>query len=107
MSYHLFIDDERNPPRNDGNNWIVARDWEDVKLTLRREGFPKFISFDHDLGENTIDGYEIVKKLVEFDMGCGDLKFPANFAFYVHSQNPVGKRNIEHYLSQYLKVRNQ
>ena len=33
--YCLFIDDERYPPRNDGRNWHVARNWDDVLMCLR------------------------------------------------------------------------
>ena len=104
--YSLFIDDERHPPYNDGRNWVIARDWEAVMMSLRIHGMPGYISFDHDLGEDHHTGYDIAKFLVELDMG-GDLDFaiPENFDFYVHSQNPVGKKNIESYLNNYLEFR--
>lgn len=105
--YSLFIDDERYPPRNDGRNWVIARDWEDVMMMLRLHGMPGFISFDHDLGEDTHTGYDIVKQLVELDMTSdGEFAIPPDFDFYVHSQNPIGKANIEAYLNNYLRIRN-
>lgn len=113
--YSLFIDDERFPPRNDGRKWVIARDYEEVMMCLRRNGMPGYISFDHDLG--TTDkhtGYDIAKALVELDMSADDVNtteetfpFPEDFEFYVHSQNPVGKENIESYLNNYFKVKNQ
>lgn len=33
------------------------------------------------------------------------MTFPADFKFYVHSQNYVGKKNIEEYLTSYLNVK--
>ncbi len=106
--YSLFIDDEREPPRNDGRNWIVARDWEDVMMCLRIHGIPGYISFDHDLGEDKHTGYDIAKFLVDLDMGGDDdFALPEDFDFYVHSQNPVGKLNIEKYLENYMRIKTE
>lgn len=103
--YSLFIDDERYPPR-DGRNWIIARNMHDVLMMLRIHGMPGYISFDHDLGENEKTGYDIAKLLVDLDQGDdGDFALPAEFEFYVHSQNPAGKANIEHYLNNYIKFK--
>jgi hypothetical protein len=105
--YSLFIDDERLPNFNDGRKWIIARDWEDVLMCLRIHGMPGYISFDHDLGADTHTGYDIAKFLVELDQnGDPDFALPEEFDFYVHSQNPVGKRNIECYLNRYLEFKN-
>lgn len=104
--YSLFIDDERFPPRNDGREWKIARDMEDVMMCLRIHGMPGYISFDHDLGDDIPTGYDIAKFLVELDMGDDpDFALPEKFEFYVHSQNPIGKKNIESYLTNYLKHR--
>jgi hypothetical protein len=104
--YSLFIDDERFPPRNDGRNWVIARDMEDVLMMLRLHGMPAYISFDHDLGDNTPSGYDIAKMLVDLDMGSDpDFALPPEFEFYVHSQNPIGARNIQAYLDNYMKYK--
>lgn len=111
MSYNLFIDDERWPtdatwadwyPHRD--NWVVARNWPEVLQLLESLGIPSYISFDHDLGpdEITLNGYEIAQKIVEGDMD-GKWQIPADFSFFVHSQNPIGKRNIEGLIMNYLK----
>jgi hypothetical protein len=103
--YSLFIDDERFPPQ-DRKNWVIARNWENVMMSLRMHGMPGFISFDHDLGDDTHSGMDIAKFLVNLDIdGEDDFKLPPEFDFYVHSQNPVGKENIEKYLRQYLEFR--
>lgn len=103
--YSLFIDDERFPPR-DGRNWIIARNMRDVLMMLRIHGMPGYISFDHDLGEGEQTGYDIAKLLVDLDMGDdSDFALPVDFEFYVHSQNPIGKANIEQYLNNYIKFK--
>lgn len=98
MSYNMFIDDERMPVNPTD---IICRNMNEVVNTVKKYGIPTFISFDHDLGENEPTGYDIAKWITECDMK-GDYQFPDNFQFYVHSQNPVGKANIEQYLNRYL-----
>lgn len=103
----MFIDDERYPP-NDGRMWVICRNKIDVEWYLETQGMPSFISFDHDLGEDQPTGYDIAKMLVDFDMASdeqdivywGTLRH--NFSYYVHSQNPIGKANIEGLLDGYL-----
>lgn len=109
MTYSLFIDDERLPPVDD-KAWRIARNLAEVASTLAVFGPPKFISFDHDLGANELTGYDIAKKLVAGDLGeldgtAFEEGLPDDFSFYVHSQNPVGARNIRSLLDNYLKYR--
>lgn len=106
MTWNLFIDDERFPP-NDGREWIIARNFAKATSLVLSKGFPSYISFDHDLGNNELTGYDIVKFLIEMDMDDRNSKwkFPDDFDFYVHSQNPIGKQNIESYLNNYLKYK--
>lgn len=108
MGYSLFIDDERHPPYRDGRDWKIARDWEDVMMLLRIHGIPNYISFDHDLGIDKHSGHDIVKFLIDLDMGDDDMfTIPADFTYYVHSQNPVGKDNIAGLIDGYLKFRKE
>lgn len=103
--YSLFIDDERYPPR-DGRNWVIARNMRDVLMMLRIHGMPGYISFDHDLGENEKTGYDIAKLLVDLDQGDdSNFALPAEFEFYVHSQNVCGAKNIQAYLDNYLRFK--
>jgi len=121
MAWNLFLDDERNledvtwapwqvREKYRNEEWVIARSYGDAMIEILNRGFPKFVSFDHDLGDETKHtGYDVAKQLVENDIISGDKEsrrgyvFPPNFSFYVHSQNPVGKANIEAYLNNYLK----
>jgi hypothetical protein len=72
-------------------------------------GFPDFISFDHDLSDahyggdysKEKTGYDFAKWLIEYDMDTNIM--PEDFAFTVHSMNPVGARNIQRLLENYLR----
>lgn len=113
MNWNLFIDDERNvndpfwmqtevQTRYANEEWEVCRTLDEVKVKLHEKGsFPSFISFDHDLGYNQPTGYDIAKYLV--DLVLSDVfKLSDQFSFVVHSQNPIGKVNIESYLNNFL-----
>ena len=104
MTYQLFIDDERMPVARDGRPWMFARNMREVKNIVGYLGAPDYISFDHDLGDSEPTGYDIAKWLVEQDMD-GNISLDNEFDFYVHSQNPIGKANIENYLESYLKMK--
>lgn len=111
MTWNLFIDDERLvqdvtwaplkiQEKYQNEEIAVARTFEEVMFMIEHMGMPSFISFDHDLGvEKT--GYDIAKKLVELDLD-DEYPFPPGFSFFIHSQNPVGKKNIEMYLGGYF-----
>ena len=103
---NIFIDDERFPP-DDGKDWEIMRTMQEViDLIKIRDSMGvkiSFISFDHDLGDGVPTGMDIVKWLCDYDMD--NQIFANDFSFYVHSQNPVGKANIEGYLNQYLFIR--
>lgn len=103
MSYSLFLDDERFPPQKvPVGEWIIARSLDEVKHVIQKHGFPAFVSFDHDLGEGPT-GMDVAKYLVDLDM---DQKLmPADFSYYVHSQNPIGAANIRGYLDGYLRIK--
>jgi len=110
MTYNLFIDDERWPSDATWaewygvrDEWTVARSWGEVRELIDTLGVPVFISFDHDLGDEAVylNGYEIAQQIVEHDMD-GKWEIPANFEFAVHSQNPIGKQNIEALLRNYI-----
>lgn len=102
MSYALFIDDERDPPE-DGKDWVVARSFlRALRIMVIEKGMPSHISFDHDLGPGMPTGKDIAQELVNLHLD-GQIEFPEDFTFYVHSQNPVGAKNIQMALDGYLK----
>lgn len=90
----LFLDDLRPAP--EGFERVYS--YKEFIMLITENGLPDFISFDHDLGlEKT--GYDCAKWLVEY---CLDknLMLPE---FAVHSQNPVGKENIECLLENFKR----
>ncbi len=92
----LYLDDVRPTPEN----FQRVYNFDEFVKFIADKGLPNFISFDHDLGEEKT-GYDCAKFLVDY---CLDqnLKLPE---FYVHSQNPVGKENIEKLLDNFNKFK--
>jgi hypothetical protein len=93
MTYKLFIDDERNPVTDD---WIVVRSsWEAYDVIVR-DGMPVEIAFDHDLGGDDT-AMRFLWRLSDY-MERWNIRFPRDFTYSIHSQNPVGARNIQGFL---------
>ena len=88
----LYLDDLRPTP--EGFDRVYS--YEEFVDYLERKGLPDFISFDHDLGED-LSGYDCAKYLVEYCL-VHQLPLPD---YQVHSQNPVGKENIERLLENF------
>lgn len=103
MSYSLYIDDERIPK---GEYDVVARSALEVVFNFGFKGCPEHISFDHDLGEDSDSGYAIAQLLVEIDIEAEGEFIPEDFTFNVHSANPIGAQNIQSYLDNYLRHKN-
>jgi hypothetical protein len=101
VQWKLFLDDVREVTDiyDDASGFTVARNLIHAKTLIQLFGIPHFISFDHDLGGDET-GYELVKWMVDLDMESPI--FPPDFQFRVHSANPVGRKNIECYLNNYL-----
>lgn len=91
---NLYLDDLRPTPPE----FERVYDYEEFVAFIMQNGLPEFISFDHDLGLGKT-GFDCAKWLVEFCID-NDLKLPE---FFVHSQNPVGKENIEGLLNNFRK----
>jgi len=106
MGYNLFIDDERLPPR-DGRQWRIARSSDEAIKIFEEHGVPDFISFDHDLGgDDTSMKYinhliDLSLDLIEIGIQKWQIAFPKNYT--VHSQNPVGARNIERKMQGFIE----
>ena len=90
----LYLDDLRSTP--EGFERVYS--YTEFVAYLEHKGLPDFISFDHDLGEE-FSGYDCAKYLVDY---CLDHQLPLP-DFVVHSQNPVGKENIERLLANFKK----
>lgn len=100
--YKLYLDDERFPPIDDPA-WRIARNYFDAVFYVRNYGIPIMISFDHDLGSITNPtGMDFCKWFCNHIMD-NDIKKPEGFSFYVHSMNPVGAKNIQSYMDQFIR----
>jgi hypothetical protein len=128
----LFLDDVRIPKDAIGlipdkhnkfyweNDWEIVTNYDDFVEYIELNGVPKFVSFDHDLGDTAMDEYfrnvatngtldyenieektglDCAKFLVEY---CVDKNQPLP-EYLVHSANPVGKKNIESFLENAKK----
>ena len=96
MSYALFIDDERFPPA-DGRDWVIARTSNEALEVVDRNGWPDYVSFDHDLGGDDTSMAVIhgaIDRLLVTEA-------PLPFEWTVHSQNPIGRDNIAALLGSY------
>ncbi len=111
MSYKLFLDDIRAVknvyPQLDEHDFTIVRSYAGFVTEIKSKGLPAFISFDNDLGADEQgnilpDGYACAKWLV-YESGC-DL---TTLQFYVHSANPVAKKQIEGLLNNYIHFLSQ
>jgi hypothetical protein len=117
----LYLDDIRTPQTE---GWIIVRNYEDFVAWIRLNGCPDEVSFDHDLGEDvakekveagmskrkareqkkeTKSGYDAAKWLGQHCL-LTNTPYPK---WNCHSANPVGKANIEAYISSVIKHQNQ
>lgn len=97
--YHMYLDDLRDPTTN--KEWCIVRSVSEAKQCIKERGFPKYISFDHDLGEDVATGYDFAKWIVRQCVD-GTMSLPRDFDYNVHSANPVGSANICAVLDHYL-----
>jgi len=93
----MFLDDERFPAEESG--WDICRSFDEAVAFVKTNGIPAMISFDHDLGTGKT-GHDFAKWLCEHML---DNHIEPTFAYYVHSQNPIGKANIEGLLEAFFR----
>ena len=93
---YLFIDDERN--LNNLTGYVVLRSSDEAINYIRQNGWPTFMSLDHDLGgEDTVMVF--LKRLVN-EIWDGIMPVPG---YIVHSANPEGAKNIVSYMDSWKK----
>ena len=87
----IWLDDMRTPPKD--SHWDMwAKNAADCILAIQT-GRVKFISFDHDLqNESEKESGYSVAKFIEEGAARGTVK---PIAWAIHSDNPVGRMNIE------------
>jgi hypothetical protein len=99
MTYLMFLDDERDPALHHHYD-VIARNYDEAINAITAKGLPKYISFDHDLGPG-LNGLDVAKYMVDH-MIVNSITKP--FGYYVHSQNPVGRDNIEGYIEGFFRT---
>lgn len=98
MTYRMFIDDERFPAAGSGD-WVIVRSSAEAIQCVQSRGVPDFVSYDHDLGADDTS-MKFIAWMIDSYLD-GDIKdFPVNYD--VHSQNPVGARNIRMLLQGFI-----
>ena len=95
MSYRLWLDDVRPIP-DPNSDWVHAWNPQEFMETITQMGLPYYISFDHDLG-GTDTGMTCAHWLIDNDYPIPE--------YDVHSQNPVGTRNIIGLLENYKQFK--
>lgn len=98
--WNLFLDDERHPPDN-GRDFTLARSSHEAIACVEERGMPEFISFDHDLGGD--DTAMVFLTWLENMLLEDRLRLSETFSYTVHSQNPIGARNISGRLEPLLQ----
>ena len=126
MRYKLYLDDLRYLP-DMHPDWRLARNYHDAVWYVKNYGLPYHVSFDHDLADCHYDldsaygplddfmdgtprsgkpreftGYDFAKWFCLYVLD-NSLDLPDDFSYNVHSANPVGARNIDAYMSNFLK----
>lgn len=97
--WKLFLDDERMPSES-CNDYIIARNSYDAIWMIENYGMPVSIAFDHDLGgEDT--AMTVVNYIKNWVLDYKSL--PNGFSYTVHSQNPIGAKNIDDAMKSILK----
>lgn len=98
--WEMFLDDERFPCVN-VDTFIVRSTKEAIALCKAMNCLPNRIAFDHDLG-----GEDTSIKFIYWL--CNQVldktyTLSPNFNYTVHSQNPVGEKNIRGVLDNFIK----
>lgn len=116
MNTLLWLDDIRNPLEN---NWLVfspieqpfnvvwVKKYHEFVSWIEENGLPDAICFDHDLSDIHIKkstyiektGYDCAKWLVDYCID-NNKELPL---YNIQSANPVGKKNIDDLLKNYIK----
>lgn len=102
MIWYLFLDDERYPATGGAVIPTIARNVNDAMWLIQTYGMPNHMSLDHDLGDRRMDGMDFLKTLHHF-MLDNDVKFPFTFNYYIHSQNPIGAKNMDLFLKDMIR----
>lgn len=100
MTWKLWLDDQINDPdcpdRHAPVGFVGISNSDYACYVVALHGLPEFMDLDHDLGEE--DNAMRFLKAIANNFPNGPVP-----AYNVHSQNPVGKKNIESFLESWKK----
>lgn len=95
----IFLDDLRIMP--DGYNMLFRTGEELIEFLKSNKTPIELISFDHDLGENVIDGTAVCRILVDMEITADRIQFHTdnfvtleNMYSIMNSANRVGKIHV-------------
>ena len=130
MSYHLFLDDTRQPKNVTWIDlppyaWVVVKSYDEFVRTIKTRGIPTTVSFDHDLADEHYKEYdaahtpgspsfgkiryELLKEKTGMDCArylaelCVEKNIPIPL-YYIHTKNPAGRQNIFSIMESARKV---
>ena len=114
-NYFLFLDDERIPsdvfwralpvPQED-QEWVIVRSPQAFMDHIQTHGLPLFVTFDHDLQDQSeieVKGVQCAQWLVDYCLD-NNMRLPA---FEVHSKNGEGEKNIRSLLENFKQHQNR
>lgn len=101
MTWHLFLDDERFPAKPRPET-VICRTAAEARDAVSARGCPAEMDLDHDLGDGE-DAMGFLRWFADEALD-GRVLVPDGFAWAVHSQNPVGRRNIEGFMTGLLRA---
>lgn len=94
--WEMFIDDERFPADKENPSIVIVRSSKEaIAFCNAVKSLPKRILFDHDLGGDDTSMVFINWMIHQLYDDNPTFKLRQDFTFSVHSQNPVGARNIK------------
>lgn len=76
-------------------NVLAVDGYECLDILRQNKGKVEYLSLDHDLGEDTLDGYDVVKVMVDEGLYANNI--------YLHTANPTGRENMYYYLINAIK----
>ena len=103
ITYRIWLDDIRAAP----DGYLLCRSVNDAKLFIEsvNKNYPCtfILDLDHDLGEYAYDGGDAIE-LIKWLLweGYHEMKW-IEFAFNLHTMNPVGRQNMQQLIDRYFK----
>jgi len=92
----LWVDDLRPAP---DDSWDIAKNGKDAFYMMKQHKY-SVVSLDHDMGEDSINGYELVKWMYD---RLNKLNWPETIS--IHTANPVGRIYMENFVERYMPGR--